>query len=145
MLKHQLPSLFGRLIKSIIRNRMRRPLQGKTATFQIAEPNIFSIFRLMMLRKFPVEALIWSGAFLYLYLIQPAQHVFTLCPLALLGVEWCPGCGLGLSIHYLLHGNFYQSLQTHWFGTLAVVILIYRIGTLIRNHQKLINNYERHH
>jgi TM2 domain-containing membrane protein YozV len=61
---------------------------------------------------------------------------FSLCPLKNIGIN-CPGCGLGRSISYALHGNFKQSLNTHPVGIPAIVILVHRILSLIIYHSKI--------
>lgn len=89
-----------------------------------------------MLRQIPVELIIWTTALILLALDEPqkshVQNHFTFCPLANLGVSWCPGCGLGRSITNLLHGNIKESIEQHWFGIPALLILLYRIWVLIR-------------
>jgi len=57
---------------------------------------------------------------------------FVLCPLKLLGLNWCPGCGLGHSISFLFHGDFNNSLHAHWFGIPALAIIVHRVYTLTR-------------
>jgi hypothetical protein len=61
-----------------------------------------------------------------------AHEHFSLCPLANLGFNWCPGCGLGRSLSHLLHGNFQESIRMHWFGIPALLILLYRIFILCK-------------
>jgi hypothetical protein len=61
-----------------------------------------------------------------------AREHFSLCPVANLGFSWCPGCGLGRSLSHLLHGNFQESIQMHWFGIPALLILLYRIFILCK-------------
>jgi hypothetical protein len=56
--------------------------------------------------------------------------------LANLGFNWCPGCGLGRSLSHLLHGELRQSIQMHWFGIPALLVLLYRI--FILSKQELI-------
>ncbi|WP_233276895.1 DUF2752 domain-containing protein [Mucilaginibacter paludis] len=65
---------------------------------------------------------------LTLCLSNPYQAAhFELCPLKLLGINWCPGCGLGHSISYLFHGNIPASLHAHWLGIPAIIIIFRRI------------------
>ncbi|WP_317163649.1 DUF2752 domain-containing protein [Mucilaginibacter aquatilis] len=51
----------------------------------------------------------------------------------IVGVNWCPGCGIGHSISWLLHGNIQQSFKAHWLGIPALLVIIYRIGCLTLN------------
>lgn len=62
---------------------------------------------------------------------------FSFCPLHNLGISWCPGCGLGLSISSLLHGDFQSSWEHHWFGVPALMILVHRILEL--SHKLLLS------
>lgn len=94
-----------------------------------------------MLNKWPIELIIWSAAILILCISYPktVSH-FTLCPIENLGFSWCPGCGLGRSISYLLHGEIKLSLDQHWFGIPALCILIFRIVQLLNKfHLNLLS------
>jgi hypothetical protein len=86
------------------------------------------------LAQIPFELIFWMSALLMLgsgATDHAADH-FTLCPLANLGFSWCPGCGIGRSITYLLHGNLMESFKYHWFGLPALLIICYRIFTLMK-------------
>ncbi|MDD8019010.1 MAG: DUF2752 domain-containing protein [Bacteroidota bacterium] len=81
-----------------------------------------------------LEIGIWCAALLYLAFIDPAvPRLFSLCPLHNLGFDFCPGCGLGRSISYLLHGDIISSLKQHYLGLPATVILVHRIYHLSKN------------
>jgi hypothetical protein len=85
-----------------------------------------------MLRYWPWELIIWTGAIVLFGVSYPQQtNHFTLCPIDNLGFSWCPGCGLGRSISYFLHGDFILSIKHHWFGIPATGILIFRIVQLL--------------
>lgn len=85
-----------------------------------------------MLKRWPLELILWCGAIFILALSYPnATRHITLCPIENLGFSWCPGCGLGRSISYLLHGELILSWEQHWFGIPALGILIYRIVQLL--------------
>ncbi len=80
----------------------------------------------------PLEALIWAGALVYLGFHDPtAEAQFTFCPLKNLGFDFCPGCGLGRSISYFLHGYPSLSFQIHPLGIPATFILAARSAALI--------------
>jgi hypothetical protein len=49
-----------------------------------------------------------------------------------MGISWCPGCGIGHSIAYLLHGDVIKSFHTHFLGTFALLVIVYRIVQLIK-------------
>lgn len=48
-----------------------------------------------------------------------------------MGIDWCPGCGLGHSISWLFHGNLNNSFHAHWLGFPAVAVILSRIYTLL--------------
>ncbi|MES2873109.1 MAG: DUF2752 domain-containing protein [Bacteroidota bacterium] len=82
--------------------------------------------------KWPVELIIWTAAILVLSFSYPKTiNHFSLCPISGLGFSWCPGCGLGRSISYFLHGDLRLSFEYHWFGIPATGILIFRIVQLL--------------
>lgn len=89
-----------------------------------------------LLRRMPFELFFWITALVLLGMAEPEvhgqAHHFSLCPLANMGFDWCPGCGIGRSITQLLHGNIAESVTLHWFGIPALMILFYRIIQLGR-------------
>ena len=97
------------------------------------------------LNSLPLELIFWTTALILLAIAKPEGNLhsshFTLCPLANLGIDWCPGCGLGRSITHLFHGDLNASLQSHLMGIPAVLIIGYRVLTLAKanNYRKLIN------
>jgi len=86
--------------------------------------------------QIPVELLFWMGALLMLGSAglnsDPDASHLTLCPLANLGFDWCPGCGIGRAIACLLQGELMKSLEYHWFGLPALLIICLRIYTLMK-------------
>ncbi|MHA4893759.1 DUF2752 domain-containing protein [Pedobacter sp. PWIIR3] len=99
-----------------------------------------------MLSYIPLELLFWVVALTLLALAQPVpagqEDHFTLCPLAAMGFDWCPGCGIGRSITQLLHGNLSDSLKLHWFGIPALLILLYRIMVLTKIELKRFRRFK---
>jgi len=82
----------------------------------------------------PPEALVWTIGLIGLALTDPdTQGVLDLCLFKQLGFEGCPGCGLGHSVAYLLHGDLGRSLETHPLGPFAVGVLCMRILSLVRD------------
>ncbi len=105
----------------------------------------FSYFSPQMKRKpstqhyFPFELVFWCVAMLGIICIQPEPaHHWSLCPLDLLGWDWCPGCGLGRSMNLLIRGDFAGSWAMHPLGGFAWGVIIFRIFELIK---QLKTNY----
>lgn len=89
-----------------------------------------------------LEAAIWISALIFLAFINNPGHThFILCPIKNLGFRFCPGCGLGNSISYLLHGDFYNSFLSHPLGSIALTVLIIRIIHLIKHNWSLYGKY----
>lgn len=88
------------------------------------------------LSHIPLELVFWIVALVVLATASPVEHGhinhFTLCPLASMGFNWCPGCGIGRSITQLLHGDISASLAHHWFGMPALGIILWRIVELTK-------------
>ncbi len=82
-------------------------------------------------KYFSFELFFWIIALIFLAMIDPAQPHFSFCLFNRLGFSWCPGCGIGRSVAYLLHGAVAPSLKTHWLGTFALFMIVYRILQLI--------------
>ena len=78
-------------------------------------------------KSFPVELIFWILALVLLATADSHEHHFSLCPLANLGIDWCPGCGLGRSITALFHGELQESIHHHWFGIPALLVIVYRM------------------
>ena len=94
--------------------------------------------------RLPIEWFCWVAAFILLYFSNPDTHHFTLCPLENMGIQWCPGCGLGRSIALLLHGRIQASFHLHMLGIPAFLVLVYRIYCLTKPMITVIykNNHE---
>jgi hypothetical protein len=95
------------------------------------------------LQRLNFEVWLWIGglAGLYFMPLTMESHLI-LCPLRALGFDFCPGCGLGLSITWLFHGEIYYSFKAHPLGIPAVLILTARIYSLFKfafyNHYSAI-------
>ncbi|MEP2772091.1 MAG: DUF2752 domain-containing protein [Fulvivirga sp.] len=79
------------------------------------------------------EAIIWLLALIALASMEPTAEHASLCPLANLGWEFCPGCGLGHSIAFIFRGDFEASFAAHPLGLPALIMLVFRISTLVVN------------
>jgi hypothetical protein len=78
-----------------------------------------------------LELLAWLGGLTFLALMNPySDSLPSLCLFKRLGLP-CPGCGLGRSISFLLHGDLQRSLQTHPLGIFALIVLVTRSVSLL--------------
>ncbi|MDO8967787.1 DUF2752 domain-containing protein [Algoriphagus sp.] len=93
------------------------------------------------LNRFPLELVFWIGSIIAILMLDPhsGSHL-SLCPLSQLGIDWCPGCGLGRSMSLLAHGEFEASLSMHPLGILAYGVIFHRIWNLVKN-LKTTHNY----
>ena len=80
---------------------------------------------------FPLEFLFFASALVALYFANIHGSQYLLCPLKALKISFCPGCGLGHSLHFIMHGHFKLAWQAHPIGFFAFPVIIYRIITLI--------------
>ena len=86
-------------------------------------------------QRFPflAEALLWTGAIGAVYVLDPSgPGRVDLCLFHRLGLGFCPGCGLGGSIHHLLHGDLAGSWNLHPLGAPALLIIGARATSLWR-------------
>ncbi len=80
------------------------------------------------------EAAVWMGGLIALACTDPTQEgLFDLCVFQWMGLERCPGCGLGHAVAFLFRGEVVASFQAHPFGGLALAVLGGRIFTLARD------------
>ncbi len=86
------------------------------------------------MRSLGLEPFLWTAALGYFALIDPSTTpMFSLCPLHNLGFPYCPGCGLGRSISFLLHGDVGRSFGTHILGIPATLIIVTRVFSIGRS------------
>ena len=100
--------------------------------YQVVSEFVFWNWKLIEL-----EGMVWILGLTYLAFINnPDSTHFTICPFANLGIDFCPGCGLGNSISYLFRGDLSASFYTHPLGIFALIIIIVRIITIIKNNRR---------
>jgi hypothetical protein len=82
------------------------------------------------------EAWIWIAGLTGLVVLAPSldNHV-TICIPSTLGIDFCPGCGLGASISHLVRGEFAESWASHPLAVPTLAILIGRIIHLFRQER----------
>jgi hypothetical protein len=88
------------------------------------------------LKKFPPETYVWIFGLTILFFIEPFAGHFSICPFYHLGFSFCPGCGLGASISYLMHGHPTLSFESHPLGWFALIVLLCRVFQLIKTNYK---------
>ena len=100
------------------------------------------MFAIAGIFKKNIELLCWISALVALLFLNPETAHFSLCPFQNLGINFCPGCGIGHSIHYALTFDLKASFSEHPLGIPAVIILFKRVYQLIkiRNHEQKINS-----
>lgn len=59
------------------------------------------------------------------------------CPVEWIGIDYCPGNGIGRAISSALRGDFYRSYDLHPAGIPAVVVLTARIGRIFYRNRML--------
>jgi len=94
-----------------------------------------NLFRktIKIIERIDFEVLFWLIALLYLSVINPYQTKhFEFCLFSLVGIENCPGDGLGKSISMIFHGNIIGSFNSHPLGIPALILIIRRIYQLIK-------------
>lgn len=87
-------------------------------------------------RRIPAEAWVWILGLVGVAVLAPTlENTVTFCIPNMLGVDWCPGCGLGRSIAHLARGDVQASFSAHPFAIPAVAILTTHIFHLIRKRR----------
>ncbi len=114
--------------KSYGNGAMRVSASGTVISFSVVLQRVrgFKKMKFSRLRHFPFESLVWLSALLVLFWFEPVNNHVVLCPVQLLGFDFCPGCGLGRAVALALNGHFNQSLATHPLGIFAIIVLLYR-------------------
>ncbi len=86
-----------------------------------------------ILKRNNLEALIWIVGITFLALSDPHKEShYSLCLLKNSGMGFCPGCGLGHSIGFLFRGEILNSFKSHPLGIIAIIILSYRVFSLLK-------------
>jgi len=118
-------------------------LESKASFLQSAAEKFKNTLR-HVYREPGFEPFIWIGAFIFLAIHNPyTQTDFTFCPFKNLGFNYCPGCGLGRSVSFLLHGDLIRSFRTHVLGIPATIILTFRTFSLLGISIRSTNIFQR--
>jgi len=95
-----------------------------------------------LFRKY-FELSAWITALVALALMNPELNThYSLCFFKFIGIKFCPGCGLGHSISFLLHGDLASSLSAHPLGIFALPVILFRIYKLSIFH--LFSHSQKH-
>lgn len=87
------------------------------------------------------EPIIWTVVLFMLFFWTPADNEPSLCLFRFAGFQYCPGCGIGHSIHYALHLNFSEAWQHHFAGIPATIVMLFKIFSfLIPSNNKITKN-----
>lgn len=79
-----------------------------------------------------LEVIFWTSGLAYLAIHNPWMvSSFSFCPLESIGFHYCPGCGLGRSISFFIHGAVSRSFETHILGIPAAVLVVHRTINLL--------------
>ena len=109
----------------------------------VIEKFTLKIIFLKIVNKY-FELSFWVSSLTLLALMSPSTDPhFSFCVFKLLGINFCPGCGLGHSISYFFHGNIKSSFSSHPLGIFAVIVILFRVYKLSIHlfSKKLNNNY----
>jgi len=87
-------------------------------------------FLKFLARPYRLEIFFWSAALIVPLFINPVGNHTSLCLFHNLGIDFCPGCGLGRSLAYLYRGDITHSFLSHPLGIIVFGILLFRIVTL---------------
>ncbi len=85
-----------------------------------------------------LELYIWTVALTLLFFMDINDTSPGLCLFKWLNIPYCPGCGLGHSMHAALQLQFAVSLKLHPMGIAAVFILLNRIKQLLKKPKTAI-------
>ena len=82
------------------------------------------------------EALLWLAGLVSVAVADPhAEGLLSICPFDALGswvgLSFCPGCGLGHAVGFLVRGHFVESLTAHPLAIPAVLTLTLHVRRLL--------------
>lgn len=108
-------------------------MKNLSTSIKSEQEKVFANKLYQSIRLVGFEGFIWISSLIYLaFFNNPFHQHFTICPLSNAGFEHCPGCGLGNSISLLFNGYFIESFDSHILGIPAIVIIVFRIYSIIK-------------
>lgn len=94
-----------------------------------------------------LEWIVFSAGLILLGMMSPENTGISFCFFELIGIDFCPGEGLGHSIAYTFRGDLNSALEAHIAGPATIFILTSRILYVwhnIYNQSKLTTKEEQH-
>lgn len=94
-----------------------------------------------------LEWIVFGAGLILLGLMSPENAGVSFCFFDFIGIDFCPGEGLGHSISYTFRGDFSSAIKAHFAGPATVIILSSRIIYVWRNlynQSKLTTKKEQH-
>ena len=93
-------------------------------------------FQNIRVNRGKVEALFWFSGLLAIAVGDPhSEGLFSVCPFdavgSWVGLSFCPGCGLGHAVGFLVRGQLAESLTAHPLAIPAVLTLTLHIRRLL--------------
>ncbi|MTI86622.1 MAG: DUF2752 domain-containing protein [Balneolaceae bacterium] len=85
-----------------------------------------------------LEWSVFTAGLLLLALMDPTIQGTSFCFFDFIGINFCPGEGLGHSIAYTFRGEFRSAFQANFMGPFAILILGFRIIHIWK--ELLLNN-----
>ncbi len=81
------------------------------------------------------EIAVFLAGLLFMALLDPVtDYKSSWCLYEIVGINFCPGEGLGHSIAYIFRADIYKAMEANILGPFAIIILISRIGFLVRKN-----------
>lgn len=77
-------------------------------------------------------------------MLNPYSSGVNLCFFNFIGIDFCPGEGIGRSMAHVFRGNFSESFQLHPAGIPGVFILSIRIGSILNQRLTLTESKDNH-
>ena len=77
----------------------------------------------------------WVASLVALAFMDPSSEIhYSFCFFKIMGINFCPGCGIGHAISFIFHGDIRSSFNAHPLGIFALLIILFRIYKLSSLH-----------
>lgn len=78
-----------------------------------------------------------AAGLILMALLDPAEPAASFCPIDRIGLQFCPGEGLGKSIAFAFRGDLTASVASHPAGIAAIFIMTGRITSILHRNYKI--------